>query len=435
MLGLTAKQGADSRITMAAMNWFTGAGLGLFVHWDHASQQGIEVSWPLVGRSLISGSDEARDTVSVAQYHSSAATFNPRRWDAAALARLARSCGARYVVFTARHHSGYSMFHTKAADFSIEHSPYRADITRQIVEAARAEGLRVGIYYSLSDWHHPDYPAFEESDKPYAFERYRRPSPAAWARYLDYLRAQLTELLTQYGPIDLLWFDGQWERTAEEWHAAELRRLVASLQPDAIVNNRLPGQGDYETPEQLLPSTRPLGPWELCLTMNDSWGWRPKDTNYKSPRALARYLVEVVSRGGNLLLNVSPMGYGGLPDVQVSRLKELGAWITTHGEAVIGVRPAPAGVEFYGPATLGGNRLYLHLLAQPVANVAVRGLPVRRVRQVSVVGTKEPLTYQANEDHRSGVDMLGELIIAAPAPNSALINVIAVDFDGPFAGQ
>jgi alpha-L-fucosidase len=422
--------------SMADLSWFTGAGLGLFVHWDHASQQGIEVSWPLIGRSIVMGGDDnARDVVSVAQYHSSAATFDPQRWDPAALARLARFCGARYVVFTTRHHSGYSMFHTKASDFSIEHSPYRADITRQLVDAVRAEGLRVGLYYSLSDWHHPDYPRFEESSKPYLYEDSPRPSPEAGARYLAYVRTQLTELLTNYGKVDLLWFDGQWERTAEEGHAAELRKLVASLQPDAIVNDRLPGQGDYATPEQFLPVAPPSGPWELCLTMNDSWGWRPKDTNYKSPRDLAGWLAGVVSRGGNMLLNVSPMGDGALPEAQVSRLNELGAWISTHGEALIGVRPAPPGVDFYGPATVRDNRLYLHLIAQPIENVVVRGIPVRRVRRVSLIGRKEPLHYRlplaAYDDHLTGSDVRAELIIDAPAPSGALIDVIAIELEEP----
>jgi len=148
------------------------------------------------------------------------------------------------------------MFHTKVSDFTIQHSPYGEDITRQFIEAVRAEGLRVGLYYSLSDWHHPDYPAFQEGSKPYLYERYPRPSPEKWVRYLDYVRIQLTELLTNYGRIDLVWFDGHWERTAEEWRAAELRRLVASLQPEAIVNDRLPGNGDYDTPSNFFRSLR-----------------------------------------------------------------------------------------------------------------------------------------------------------------------------------
>lgn len=419
---------------MADLSWFVGAGLGLFVHWDHASQQGIEISWPLVGRSIVYPGDTP-DEVSVGKYHSTATTFNPHRWDATAIARLARSCGARYVVFTTRHHSGYSMFHTKASDFSVEHSKYGSDITRQLIEAVRADGLRVGLYYSLSDWHHPDYPKFTESYKPYLFEQYPRPSPERWARYLDYVRTQLSELLTNYGPIDLVWFDGQWERTAEEWHAAELRELVASLQPQAIVNDRLPGQGDYDTPEQFLPTAPPSRPWELCLTMNDSWGWRPSDTNYKSPRDLVHWFTDAVSRGGNLLLNISPKDDGTLPDVQVSHLRDLGAWIATHGEAVIGAHPAPTSVDYYGPTTVRGNRLYLHLVAQPVENVVVRGIPVRRVRRVCLLGADEPLRYRlplsAYDDHLPGFDVLGELTIDAPGPSGALLDVISIEFDGP----
>ena len=169
--------------------------------------------------------------------------------------------------------------------------------------------------------------------------------------------------------------------------------------------------------------------------MNDSWGWRPSDTNYKSPRDLARWLADAVSRGGNLLLNVSPQGDGSLPDIQVSQLRDLGEWIATHGEAVIGARPAPPSVDFYGPATVNNNRLYLHLVAQPVENVVVRGIPVRRVRRVSLLGAGAPLRYRlplaAYDDHLPGFDVLAELIIDAPPSSGALMEVIAIDFDGP----
>jgi len=417
--------------------WFEGAGLGIFVHWDHASQQGIELSWPLVGRSIVPGQPHAETEVTPEQYFASAGTFNPRYWDPPALARLFKSAGAEYVVFTARHHAGYSMFHTKYSTFSVEHAPYRSDLTRELVEAVRAEELRVGLYYSLSDWHHPDYPAFTESDKPYAHAEYRRPSPEAWARYLEYLRRQLTELLTNYGRIDLLWFDGEWERTPAEWHAGEIRALVASIQPNTIVNDRLPGYGDYVTPEQALPTAAPAGPWEMCLTMSDSWGYRADDTNYKSARRIAEYLVEVTSRGGNLLLNVGPRGDGALPEVEVSLLEQLGAWMRSHGESVKGVTPAPAQVQFYGPVSMSGSRLYLHLVMRPVERVVLRGIPIRRVAAVTLLGTGQELPYETNlevhQEGRLGDDALGELLIAAPAPTNALIDVIAIDFSGPLA--
>jgi alpha-L-fucosidase len=430
---------------MTDLSWFEGAGLGLFLHWDHASQQGLELSWPLVGPEIlpeVPGAPELTDPsdiVSIEQYQSSAATFDPVLWDPEALARLARSCGVRYVVFTARHHAGYSMFHTAHSSFSIEHSPYGRDIVAGLVRAVRAEGMRVGLYYSLSDWHHSDYPRFEEADKPYDHLSQRRSSAEEWARFVEYLKGQLTELLTNYGAIDLVWFDGGWERTAEEWHAEELRTLIRTLQPDAIVNDRLPGQGDYITPEQALPVTAPSGPWEMCLTMSDGWGWRPHDTNYKSARRLAQDLAEVTSRGGNLLLNISPKGDGSLPAQQVERLRELGDWLTSHAESVVAVTSPPPSVQFYGPAAMArsGAALYLHLVARPREHVVVRGVPVRRIRGVSMLGSGLPLDYDVTTEVFLGLrdlddeSVLGEVRIALPVETGALHDVIAIAFDAP----
>jgi alpha-L-fucosidase len=425
-------------------DWFQGAGFGVFVHWDHASQQGLEISWPIVGESIIPGRDRAEDEVSVEQYHSSAATFDPDRWDARELARLVRAAGARYVVFTARHHSGYSMYHTASSDFSVEHSPFRRDVTREFVEAVRAEGLRVGIYYSLPDWKHPDYPAFTDADRPYASEhrpqfapsdpaqRHRRSSPEAWERYIQYLRDQLTELLTDYGSIDLLWFDGEWERSADEWRTHELRDLIKSLQPDVVINDRLTDAGDYATPEQGLPS-RPLsGPWELCLTMSEAWAYRPSDTDYKSPRSLVETLIETTSRGGNLLLNVGPRGDGSIPEPEVIRLKEIGSWLASHGESVLGVLP-DSSTEFHGPVTRTEKHIYLHLLATPVEAFSVRNIPVSRVRGVRLLGSELPLAWSSDRNvHEFVADestRTGDLRIEAPTPSGALIDVVVIDLD------
>lgn len=435
--------------TLPGGEWFIGAGLGLFVHWDHASQQGIEISWPLVGRSIIPGSDGVEDAVTVEQYQSSAATFDPVEWDAAALARLAKRAGARYVVFTARHHAGYSMFHTAESDFGIEHSPFGRDVTREFVEGIRAEGIRVGIYYSLPDWNHPDYPAFTMADRPYAEEHWpgagdpdnaglpiaedthRRSTPEQWARYQRYLRGQLTELLTNYGTIDLLWFDGEWERNEDEWDSAGLRALIKSLQPDVVINDRLLGQGDYKTPEQGFPVVAPDGPWELCLTIGQMWAWRPGDTQSKSTTSLITTLIEVASRGGNLLLNIGPKGDGSLNASQVRTLEEIGAWMDVHAESVVGVSPT-TGVDFYGPSTARPGTLYLHLVMRPIEQVVVRGIPVGRVSGVRLLATAESLPYDVNlevhEQPAAGHDPLGELRIPAPAASGAPIDVIAIDF-------
>jgi alpha-L-fucosidase len=431
--------------------WFTGAGLGVFVHWDHASQQGLEISWPLVGRSIIPGVDQAEDDVTVAQYQQSAATFDPTSWDAKALARLIKDAGATYAVFTVRHHAGFSMYHTEWSDFGIEHSPYHEDLTRQFVEAVRAEGVRVGLYYSLSDWNHPDYPAFRDEDRPYPLEhwphagmaeyagtpdaedRHRRPTAEQWARYQEYLRGQLTELLTNYGQIDLLWFDGEWERSAQEWDTAGLRELIKELQPDVLINSRLQGHGDYATPEQGFPIVAPDGPWELCLTIGDMWGYRPGDTRFKSARSLVRTLVETAARGGNLLLNIGPRGDGSLVPEHVERFEEIGRWLDRHGESIVGARPSQ-GVDFYGPTTVSasGDALYLHLVMLPVDEVVVRGIPIGRVKRVRRLADGAELDFTTNvEVHgegQQGGESLGELVIQAPAPSGALVDVLAIDF-------
>jgi alpha-L-fucosidase len=429
--------------------WFVGAGLGLFVHWDHASQQGFEISWPLVGDPVMPGLADGEGIVTVEQYQSSAATFNPENWDPAGLARLAKDAGARYVVFTARHHAGYSMFHTAYSDFSIEHSAYGRDITRELIDAVRAEGLRVGVYYSLSDWHHPDYPAFEMADRPYPREfwpdakdpanagtpvvedRHRRATPEQWARYQQYLRGQLAELLTNYGPIDLLWFDGDWERSEDEWDSAALRELIKSQQPAVLINDRLPGQGDYRTPEQGFPVVTPEGPWELCLTIGKTWGWVSTDTSTKSPLSIVTTLIEVVSRGGNLLLNVGPRGDGSISESHAETLTQIGSWIEAHAESVVGVSPT-SGVDFYGPTTTRPGTLYVHLVMLPIEKVVVRGIPVDRISTVRLLATGEKLSYETHlEAHQKatpGTDLLGELRLPVPMPSGALVDVIAIEF-------
>ena len=219
----------------------------MFVHWGHSSQHGCELSWPLVGG--VAALPEAQ-RLSVAEYHSTAATFDPQEYDPIEWARLAKRVGMQYAIFTSKHHDGYAMYHTRENDFSIEHSPYGKDIVRSFLDAVRAEGLRVGLYFSLIDWHHPDYPAFTDADRPYRWGQWRRSSPEAWARYQQFMFGQIRELLTDYSKIDIIWFDGGWERMPDEWKATELEAMIRSLQPEILINDRLPGAGDYNTPEQ-----------------------------------------------------------------------------------------------------------------------------------------------------------------------------------------
>jgi alpha-L-fucosidase len=414
---------------VTATAWFDDAGLGIFVHWDHASQQGLEVSWPLVGGLF--ALKHCR-SVPVAQYHSSATTFDPRAFDARALAESARAAGARYLVFTTKHHSGYAMFKTRTSRFSVEHSPCGRDLVGEVADAVRSAGLRLGFYFSLSDWSHPDYPAFTEADKPYVPGRSPPlPSREQWERYLEAMREQLRELLTGYGRVDLLWFDGGWERPFDMWRGSELVAHIRSLQPDILLNDRLYGFGDYDTPEQFVPPKPPPRRWETCLTMNESWGYDPDDRDYKSARRLVHMLAEVRAKGGNLLLNVSPRGDGSLPPEQIERLARVGRWMDASGESIHGAGPGLEPWQFYGPSTRREGRVYLHLLARPYDAVTVRGVPVRRVERVSVLATGAELSFSSRTGILEGLqdDPDGELTIEVPPGQlDDLATVLAVDF-------
>ena len=407
--------------------WFDDARLGMFIHWDHASQRGLEVSWPLVGGVFALPRCQS---VTPDEYHGLAATFDPTAWDPSGLAARARAAGMRYVVFTTRHHSGFSMWPTALSDHSVANTPAHRDLVRDVADAFRAEGLRIGFYYSLSDWHHPDYPPFREEDKPYQMlASPPMPSDEQAERYRAYMRGQLTELLTGYGQVDVLWFDGQWERPPRWWEPERTAALARELQPGILINDRLPGQGDFVTPEQFIPPTAPGGRWESCLTMNESWGWNPDDTAYKSPRAIVHALCETAGRGGNLLLNVSPRGDGSLPPEQVERLDVLGVWMSRHHDAIHGTTAALEPWQFYGPATRADERLFLFLLARPYETVTLRGIPVQRVAKVEVLGTGASLGFAT----RTGVieqlmaDPDGELTISVPESElDAMATVLVV---------
>jgi alpha-L-fucosidase len=395
-------------------SWFDRAALGMFVHWGHVSQRGWEISWPLVGGSPAL---PACQGVPLETYYESVKSFDPRPQSARGWLELARRAGARYAVLTAKHHDGFALYPTQLSDFSIASTPYGGDLVREFVEATRDAGLRVGLYFSLCDWHHPDYPAFRDGDRPYTSFLQRRPSAEQWERYLSFLFGQVRELLTHYGVIDLLWFDGGWERTSEEWRARELHDLIRSLQPDILINDRLPGFGDFDTPEQFIPAQPRDRRWETCLTLNQSWAYNPGDRDYKPPRELVHALCEVAGRGGNLLLNVSPTGSGDLPLEQVERFERLAGWMSAYGESVLDAEPGLEPWQFYGPSTRCGNRVFLHLLLRPYETVTARGLRVKRVRRVRELRSGTELEFGSRMpilDELFSPDPLGELVIRVP---------------------
>jgi alpha-L-fucosidase len=413
--------------------WFVGAGFGLFVHWDHASQQGLETSWPLTGG--INVLPTSWWDMPTEQYHSSAATFDPVNWDPVAFAKRAKAAGATYVVFTTKHHSGYVMWDTATTDWSItKASPYGKDIVGPLTEALRAEGLRVGFYFSLSDWHEPTYPPFTDDHKPYVLgSTPPLPSEEDAEKFRAYMQAQLTELLSHYGRVDELWFDGGWERPVPWWEPKKIEALVRELQPNIVINERLYSVGDFETPEQFVPAKPLPGPWETCMTMNDSWGWVPEDTNYKSATTIIHTLCEIVGKGGNFLLNVSPMGDGALPDAHIERLDAVTRWMATHREAVVGVSPGLEPWQFYGPSTRRGSTVYCMALARPYEGITVRGVPVKRLKSATVLGSGTELKVRKHTAIMESFlpDPNGEVTAFLPQDEiDEFATVIVLEFDG-----
>ena len=391
--------------TVTDATWFDVARLGMFVHWSHCCQLGCDLSWPLVGGPGIPG--VSIPVVPAATYHAGADTFCPEPGAARQWMGLARRAGMRYAVLTTKHHDGFALWPTAATDWSIARTPTAETWCGSSSMRVRAEGLEVGFYFSLPDWHHPDYPAVTDDDRPYSFGGRRRPSPEAWSRFVDVVFGQVRELLTGYGRVACSWWDVGFERTPEEWRADELEAMCPGAAAGILLNDRLViGRGDFETPEQFVPPTPPAGRWETCMTMNDSWGYVPRDGRYKSVRDLVDTLCEVAGRGGNLLLNVSPSADGALPPEQVERLEAIAAWMDRNGEAIHGTTPGLEPWQWYGPSTRKGDLIFCHLLQRPYETVTVRGLPIRHVQGVRAVGTglRSP-TRRALLDHRSPLQL------------------------------
>ena len=275
--------------------------------------------------------------------------FDPTGFDADAWVQAAKDAGQRYLVLTTKHHDGFALFDSAVSAFDVMATPYHRDIVRAVAEACRRHGIRVGFYYSIMDWNHPDYLPHRDWEP-------QDPGGADFTRYVTWMRAQLRELLTHYGPVDILWFDGQWEKTWTRALGDELYAYCRRLAPDVIINDRIGGgpplapgadaatwhPGDFTTPEQQVPAQGLPGvDWESCMTMNHNWGYAKDDHDFKSVPQLVRLLVDTASKGGNLLLNVGPMGDGRFPPESVDGLRGLGAWMRVNGEAIYGSRATP----------------------------------------------------------------------------------------------
>jgi alpha-L-fucosidase len=327
------------------MQWFKDAKLGIFIHWGIYAVNGIDESWSFYNEYL-----------PYEDYMKQLNGFTAENYDPEAWAKLISESGARYAVMTGKHHDGVALWDTRAGDLSVVgKTPAGRDLVGPFCKAIRVEGLKVGLYYSLLDWSHPDYPNFTKTQKRYLEDSLR------WARFMDFNMEQISELSSKFNP-DLVWFDGDWEQSAEKWHAPEIREMLLKNNPGVIINSRLAGYGDYATPEQGIPVTKPADPyWELCMTMNDSWGYQPNDKNYKSANLVIRIFADVIGMGGNLLLDIGPKADGTIPDEQARIMKELGRWTSKHSEAIYGTCAGIPKDCYYGPSTLSPDSTILYL--------------------------------------------------------------------------
>lgn len=353
----------------ARMKWWREARFGMFIHWGLYSIPAGK--W---GDNTGHG-EWIRDTaqIPVEEYDKLQPQFNPTKFDADAWAKMAKDAGMKYLVLTSKHHDGFALFDSKFTDWDVMNTPFKRDIIRELAQACRKHGVKLGLYHSIMDWHHPDY----LPRRPW--ERGTRSVQGAdFDRYVKYLRNQVTEILTNYGDVAVVWFDGEWESTWNDNYGRPLYDLCLKLQPKTIVNNRVaPNRngmvddgkmriGDYATPEQYIPATG-LGnvDWETCMTMNDHWGYNAANHNWKSSKDLIRNVIDTASKGGNYLLNVGPKADGTFPTESVDRLRDIGKWMRVNGDAIYGTTASPFTSLTWGRATRKGNKLFLHVFDWP----------------------------------------------------------------------
>ncbi|MCP4548147.1 MAG: hypothetical protein GY835_16910 [bacterium] len=404
--------------------WWREARFGMFIHWGLYAVHGGE--WE--GEQYGGYSEWLVKGIPVDEYEPLVDRFNPVDFDADAWVRLAREAGMRYLVITTKHHEGFSMWDSEVTDFDIMATPFGRDVMAEIAAACRRQGIRIGWYYSVMDWHHPDYLPRREVDE-------RPAATADYQRYVDYMQAQLRELLTGFGEIDIIWFDGDWEHGSGDTRSEEIVEMIYRLQPDAIINNRISLPMDFATPEQQVPvDDLPGRPWETCMTITSSWGYNKGARDWKSAGQLVRNLVDISAKGGNYLLNVGPDESGRIPVESERRLRAVGAWMQTNGEAIRGTQAGPfrsPDLFPWGRCTRkalpnGGTRLYIHVFERPVDNRLL--IPELGSLPVQAAPLADPgLRLECSLSERDNLPALE--INLDSAPHDSLCTVLALDFE------
>ncbi|MGI6654479.1 MAG: alpha-L-fucosidase [Christensenellales bacterium] len=389
------------------VQWYRDARFGMFIHW------GL-YSIPARGEWV-----RSVEKISVEDYQPFFEEFNPVDYDSKAWAKLAREAGMKYAVLTAKHHDGFCLFDSKLTDYKSTNTPAGRDLVREYLDAFRAEGLKVGLYYSIIDWHHPDYPHYGDRQHPMRDNEAYKGKQHDFDNYLKYMHGQIEELCTNYGKIDIFWFDFSYDdMRGEKWQATKLMKMIRSHLPDVLTDNRLevsgegfgslatanptPYSGDFVSPEQIIPPEGVVGhdgkpvTWEACITLNNNWGYHATDNNWKPASMVVRKLVECVSKGGNLLLNVGPDARGNIPPQSVEILQKVGKWMKLNGESIYGCGIADIPKPDYGRVTRKGNTLYYHVMDNPIGFVPLTGIKAEQIKCARALATGAEMRVEKN---------------------------------------
>lgn len=376
--------------------WYRDARFGMFIHW------GL-YAIPARGEWLRSNERMPKEEYDKFFDEFTAENYNPKEW-----ARLAKKAGMKYAVLTAKHHDGFCLFDTQLTDFKSTNAPCHRDLVREFLDAFRAEGIHVGLYFSIIDWRHPDFPHYGDKFHPMRDNPEYSNENRNFDNYLEYMHGQVRELLTNYGKLDLMWFDFSYDNMkCDTWKADKLIAMVREIQPWIVTDNRLEGSaedagsirtlnptpysGDFASPEQMIPPAcicdeagNPL-PWEACITLNNNWGYASRDHHYKSPKLVVRTLVECVSKGGNLILNVGPNAKGEIPKESVEILEKVGEWMSANGAGIYGCTFSEYPKPEWGRFTQKGNKLYAHIYEEQVGAICLPNMAgkVESMRLVS----------------------------------------------------
>jgi len=413
------------------MGWWRDARFGLFIHWGlYAVPAGTYKGERIkgIGEWIMNNAK-----IPVAEYEKFAGQFNPIGFNANEWVRIAKNAGMKYIVITSKHHDGFCLWDSKVSNYDImDATPFKRDILKELAAACKKQGVKLCFYHSIMDWHHPDaqapfYPNYNDTNK----------SNPNFDRYVEnYMKPQLAELVTNYGPLGVLWFDGEWIKDWTEPKGQDLYAYVRGLQPSILINNRVgkgrqgmeglskseKDAGDFGTPEQQVPATGLPGvDWETCMTMNDTWGFKSYDDNWKSTEQLIQTLVDVASKGGNFLLNVGPTPEGLIPDASVARLQGMGQWMAVNSESVYGTTASPFGRPEWGRCTAKGNQRYLHVFQWPAngrLTVPVAGATVERAylladkkAKLSVVTDADKVTISLPNQAPDAIDSVVVLVL------------------------